>query len=74
MLLGVFSLLLFPLTTPDLQLTTHFPPLINPLLQWRLGNPLIRPSHTYTPEMPLRLLDKSTVFLSFFFSNRLLLF
>ena len=39
---------------------------MHPLFQWRFGNPFIRCSHTFTPEMPQRLLDISTVLKDFF--------
>ena len=48
----------------------HPPPDIYPLFQWRFGNPFIRWSHTFTPEMPQRLLDISTA-LNDFFTNKL---
>ena len=32
-----------------------------------VGNPLIRRSHTFAPEMPQRLLGESTAFLKVFF-------
>ena len=36
-----------------------------PLFQWRFGEPFYQGSHTFTPEMPQRLLDMSTAINNF---------
>ena len=54
----------FKLTTIPVHTST--PLIYYPLFQWRFGNPFIRWSHTFTPEMPQRLLDISTALNVFF--------